>query len=172
MAQIRLIQLLVSRSALPRKASVLDVGCGIGGTSRYLARNYGCSVTGITISGRQVEMARSLRLDSSESLGDVDSAQNDRNANDPSASLVRYLEMDAEEMGEYFGSPKATDSSCFFDYVWVSEALSHFLDKQLFFRNVAKVLSKGGKLVVADWFKAEGLSQTQLNDDIKPIEGW
>lgn len=59
-----------------------------------------------------------------------------------------------------------------FDCVWISEALSHFPDKALFFRNAERVLRAGkGKLVIADWFKAEGLDEDARDRDIKPIEG-
>ncbi len=37
---------------------VLDIGCGWGGTARYMAENYGVEVVGVTISTAQAELAR------------------------------------------------------------------------------------------------------------------
>ena len=45
---------------LPKGTKVLDVGCGIGGSSRILAKEYGFDVTGITISPQQVQRATEL----------------------------------------------------------------------------------------------------------------
>ena len=45
---------------LPRGSRVLDVGCGIGGSARILARDYGFDVIGITISSAQVQRANEL----------------------------------------------------------------------------------------------------------------
>jgi tocopherol O-methyltransferase len=55
--------------------------------------------------------------------------------------------------------------------VWISEAMSHLSDKNLFFRNAFALLNSGGKLVIADWFKAEQLTSAKMDADIKPIEG-
>ncbi|PBP21405.1 methyltransferase domain-containing protein [Diplocarpon rosae] len=81
---------------------------------------------------------------------------------------VRFVELDAEKMGAYF---TAEPNVARFDCVWISEAMSHLPNKELFFSNAALLLNPGGKLVVADWFKAEGLTEKQFADDISPIEG-
>jgi len=39
---------------------VLDIGCGIGGTARYLASEFDCSVTGIDLTPEYVEVGREL----------------------------------------------------------------------------------------------------------------
>ncbi len=51
---------LCARLNLGRGAAVLDIGCGIGGTARFLAATTGCSVTGIDISPAFVAVARTL----------------------------------------------------------------------------------------------------------------
>ncbi|KAH9321716.1 hypothetical protein KI387_016355 [Taxus chinensis] len=45
-----------------RPRSVVDVGCGIGGSSRYLANKYGANVKGITLSPLQVARATVLTV--------------------------------------------------------------------------------------------------------------
>lgn len=149
-------------------AKVLDVGCGIGGTSRYLASILGYTVTGITISTKQVEMA--TRLTKSEAAKDDKSLTDQEPDADGFLRIgkgkVKFLELDAEKMGDVFATQRES-----FDAVWICEALSHFPNKPLFFQNAQKVLKKGGKLALADWFKAESLNETQFASDIKPIEG-
>lgn len=165
MAQARLIDLLLERSQLPVGSQVLDVGCGIGGTSRYLAKNRDCNVTGITISGQQVKLARDL---SAKDAGPVEGKGEKPGFTALGNGSVRFIELDAEKMGDFFGESEKKAS---FGCVWISEAMSHLPDKKLFFRNASMLLDAGGKLVVADWFKAEDLTDAQLEADIKPIEG-
>jgi len=106
---------------LPPGTTVLDVGCGIGGSSRILAQDYGFHVTGITISPQQVRRAQALT---------------------PPGLPVRFQVDDALALSFPDGS---------FDVVWSIEAGPHMPDKAQFARELLRVLKPGGILVVADW---------------------
>ncbi len=107
--------------ALPAGTTVLDVGCGIGGSSRILAKDYGFAVTGVTISPQQVKRAREL---TAEGLN------------------AQFLVDDAMHLSFPDGS---------FDVVWSIEAGPHMPDKAIFAKELLRVLKPGGVLVVADW---------------------
>ncbi|NJK60729.1 MAG: methyltransferase domain-containing protein [Oscillatoriales cyanobacterium SM2_1_8] len=108
-------------TGLPKGTTVLDVGCGIGGSSRILAREYGFSVTGITISPQQVRRAQELTPAEVDAKFQVDDAM-------------------------ALSFPDAS-----FDVVWSIEAGPHMPDKAVFARELLRVLKPGGTLVVADW---------------------
>src|SRR3990167_299466 len=57
-AQEKLIEKLVTMMGVNPQDKILDVGCGMGGSSIYLAKHYDALVTGITLSSKQVEIAR------------------------------------------------------------------------------------------------------------------
>ena len=62
-AKVQFVHELVNWSGLdklPKGSRILDVGCGIGGSSRILAKYYGFNVTGVTISPEQVKRATEL----------------------------------------------------------------------------------------------------------------
>lgn len=172
-AQVNLIKLLLDMAQPPAAARVLDVGCGIGGTSRYLAAQLGCTVTGITISGKQVDLATRLtRAEAAKQQGQGQGQGHEKGVADAEGFFrlakgkVKFLELDAETMADAFAAAAGQ-----FDVVWISEALSHFPNKALFFQNAHRVLGDGGKLVLADWFRADGLADNEVESDIKPIEG-
>ena len=106
---------------LPPGTTVLDVGCGIGGSSRILAGDYGFAVTGITISPQQVKRAQELTPPQVNAQFKVDDALN-------------------------LSFPEAS-----FDVVWSIEAGPHMPDKARYAREMLRVLKPGGILVVADW---------------------
>ena len=106
---------------LPRGSRVLDVGCGIGGSARILARDYGFDVLGISISPGQIARAQALT---------------------PPELSCRFAVMDALDLELPDGS---------FDAVWTVEAGPHMPDKQRFADELLRVLRPGGLLAVADW---------------------
>jgi len=107
--------------SLSAGTTVLDVGCGIGGSSRILEREYGFSVTGVTISPQQVERARQLTPEEIDAMFQVDDAM-------------------------ALSFPDAS-----FDVVWSVEAGPHMPDKAIFAKELMRVLKPGGTLVLADW---------------------
>ena len=140
LAQVQLMEHLAELANIQTGCTVLDVGCGFGGSSIYLAKKYKASATGITISPVQVEMARKAAT----------VAQSD----------ARFLLMDAESLD--FSQP--------FDLLWSVESISHYHDRRSFFTNAVKFLKPGGVFALTDWFKKAGLSATQERKFIEPIE--
>jgi tocopherol O-methyltransferase len=139
-AQVQLIEHLARQAGLASGNRVLDVGCGFGGSSIHLAKNYHVDATGITISPIQVEMARKEAA--------IDGAN------------AKFLLMDAEEMK--FDEP--------FDVVWSIESISHYPHKENFFTSAAQCLKPYGTLAIIDWFKKEQLKKRECEKFIQPIE--
>jgi cyclopropane-fatty-acyl-phospholipid synthase len=57
-AQRNKLRALAEKARLAPSDHVLEIGCGWGGFAVFAAREYGCRVTGITVSQRQYEAAR------------------------------------------------------------------------------------------------------------------
>ncbi len=56
-AQVTLIERLTAKADIRPGSHVLDVGCGLGGSSIWLARNLKCTVLGLTISPVRLQIA-------------------------------------------------------------------------------------------------------------------
>jgi tocopherol O-methyltransferase len=123
-AQLNLLDHCAELIRLNPGSRVLDAGCGHGGTSLYLSRQFQCRVTGVTLSPRQAELAR---------VAAASSAQ---------ASNVDFMVADLEELDL---PPDA------YDVVWVMESSEHFLDRQAFFRKAAGALKRNGIVLLAAW---------------------
>jgi len=67
-AQIDLIDEVLKWGDVTKATSVVDVGCGIGGSSRHIAKKFGCEAQGITLSPYQ--SARGNELAKEQGLSD------------------------------------------------------------------------------------------------------
>lgn len=139
-AQLQLVEHLAQLANIERGSKILDIGCGFGASSLYLAKHYGASVTGITISPVQVEMA-------------IQAAAKER-------LEATFLLMDAESMA--FQEQ--------FDVLWSVESICHYQDLGRFFASAAKLLKPGGSFAITDWFKKENLKRAETKKFIDPIE--
>jgi tocopherol O-methyltransferase len=127
-AQIKLMEKLAQKAAIPRGATVLDIGCGLGGSAFWLAEQYNCRVTGLTISPVQVRMATNRAR--TKKLHD----------------RARFLVSDANVW-----VPQAEST----DAIWIMESSEHFHDKPNFFRRCALALKPGGVLAVCAWLRGK-----------------
>ncbi|MCG6158181.1 SAM-dependent methyltransferase [Rubinisphaera margarita] len=119
--------------------TVCDVGCGYGGTSRLLAREFGVRVTGVTVSSSQHQYA----VQASQDLDSVN------------YMLCNWLENDFSD-----GS---------FDALISIECLSHIEDKPRFFQEVARVLKPGGRAAMAVWLAAPDAGRFSTEYLLRPI---
>ncbi len=121
-AQIDLIEELLKWANVTEAQQILDVGCGIGGSSLYLAEKFGATATGITLSpvqaNRATERARSSGITANFQVADA------------------------------LNLPFADHS---FDLVWSLESGEHMPDKVKFLQECDRVLKPGGILIMATW---------------------
>lgn len=130
---------------IPRSATVLDAGCGVGGSSIFLAKERNCRAKGITLSARQVATANQY-------------AQRHEVQH-----LVQFEQKDYTDTGYAPAS---------FDYAWAIESMQTAPDKSLFFKEIARVLKPGGRLLIADCFKSHAYDINQEPDMQTMLNGW
>eukprot|EP00976_Prorocentrum_cordatum_P029245 595367-Prorocentrum_minimum.AAC.1 len=59
-AQVDMVTNALKWAGVESAENVLDVGCGIGGSSRLMAKKFGCAATGITLSPKQAARANAI----------------------------------------------------------------------------------------------------------------
>lgn len=104
---------------------VLDVGCGLGGSARFLASQFGCRVTGIDLTPEYIKVATRL----TELVG--------------LNHKVAFLTESALQL------PFDDES---FDVVWTEHAQMNVQDKRAMYMETSRVLRPGGRFVFHDVF--------------------
>lgn len=105
---------------------VLDVGCGLGGTARHLADQYGCHVTGIDLTDEYIEVGRRL------------------------TEMVNMEDKVELWQGSALRIPFEDNM---FDVVWTEHVQMNIADKAKFYSEIARVLKPGGKFLFHDIFR-------------------
>lgn len=128
LAQCQLTDRLADLARISTGERLVDIGCGMGGSSIRLAKLRGCSATGVTLSPVQRRWAAiSAGL---KGLG----------------RQTEFIAADAEQV--HF-EPAS------FDVVWSVECTEHLFDKPAFFRRAAEWLRPGGRVAITVWYEGE-----------------
>ena len=114
---------LARAAGLDASKHVLDVGSGVGGTSRCLAKEFGCRVTGIDLTDEYCRAASML------------------SAKTGLAHLVDYRQGDATKL-------PFDDQT--FDVVWTEHVAMNIPDKTRLYKEMHRVLKPGGTLAIYD----------------------
>ncbi|MQL71376.1 hypothetical protein Taro_003694 [Colocasia esculenta] len=104
-----------------RPKRIVDVGCGIGGSSFYLAKRYGAQCDGININPTQIERARARAA--AEGLEDK----------------VNF------HLGDAMQQPFPDGH---FDLVWCMDVIDHMTDREKFFRELVRVAAPGATIII------------------------
>ena len=146
-AQIDLIEELLFWAGVTKDKppeNIIDVGCGIGGSTLYLANKFGANAKGITLSAVQASRAKERARE--KELQDQ----------------VEFQVANALEM------PFADNS---FDLVWSLESGEHMPDKTKFLQECYRVLQPGGRLILATWCHRETSVIGELTpDEVKHLK--
>ena len=125
-AVVRMISELSTRARITRNDAVVDLGCGVGGSSIWLAKNIGCSVIGIDMNARSINISNTKAKKSGLS------------------GLVTFIQDD-------FTNLTLTNNTK--DVCWFLESLCHAPDKYLVLKEATRLLLPNGRIIVADGFK-------------------
>lgn len=124
-AQVDLIEALLDFGQVKQAPQILDVGCGVGGGARYLAKKYKAAVLGITLSPVQVQQGN--RYNEVEGL-----------ANQITLKVQDVYELNPATLPQ-------------FDLIYSMESAEHMPEKEQLLELFLRLLRPGGQLLMATW---------------------
>ncbi|HVJ15958.1 MAG TPA: methyltransferase domain-containing protein [Polyangiaceae bacterium] len=133
---------LAGRAKITAGTRILDAGCGVGGSSLYLAQSLGARAVGVSLVQEQIAVAREL------------------------ARERGLQEVVAFECVDMLDTPFPARS---FDVVWNIESLCHVVDAGAYFAHVLELLDDGGRFACIDLCRAESCDEAT---ERLVTEGW
>ena len=115
---LRMNEVMAAKAGITSNDKVLDAGCGVGGSSIYLASTIDCKVTGITLSERQRQHASDNAMKKNVT------------------GQVNFEVMD------YCNTSFDSES---FDVVWGCESICYADSKEKFVKEAFRLLKPGGR---------------------------
>ncbi|MDD4939481.1 MAG: methyltransferase domain-containing protein [Candidatus Omnitrophica bacterium] len=128
------LELLTEKAAVNKDTKVLDSCCGVGGIATYIAKKYGCKMSGVDLSEAGIGFAKKTAEE--KGIGPLCNFQ---------VGLAEALPFRDQE----------------FDLVCSFDSFNYVFDKSGLFRECFRVLRKGGKLAFYDWIY-EGIPSEKL----------
>ena len=133
---------------------ILDVGCGLGGSARYLAFAFDCRVTGLDLTREYCDVANLL------------------------SELLNLDGRTTFEHGDAVAMPFGDDA---FDLVWIEHVQMNIADKERLYGEIRRVLKPGGRLVFHEifegrperlWLPVPWASEPEHNHLVPPEITW
>ncbi|NES05481.1 MAG: methyltransferase domain-containing protein [Okeania sp. SIO2F4] len=137
-ASRRTVEKIASHLKLSKNHQVLDIGSGYGGGARYLAKTYGCRVQCLNLS--ETQNRRNRELNEEEGL----------------TSLIEVIDGSFEDI-------PLEDKSV--DVVWSQDAILHSGNRIQVFKEVQRVLKRGGEFIFTDPMQSDDCPEGVL----KPV---
>ncbi|MFK8039250.1 MAG: cyclopropane-fatty-acyl-phospholipid synthase family protein [Crocinitomicaceae bacterium] len=134
-------RILMELSKISNTDKVLDAGCGVGGATIFLNDQKNAEVIGITLSEKQLKFANEI-------------AEQRKIDHKVKFKLMDYTQTSFESES--------------FDVIWACESISSAADKLLFIEEAYRLLKKGGRLIMSDFF----ISNQDQNDPHSWIKKW
>lgn len=144
---LREVWSLADGLGLTPNSRVLEIGCGLGGPARFIAERYGCRVTGLDLTSRQLSIAQ---------------------------ELTRGLEVEPHVQFVRGDARKLPFANRAFTHIYSNEAFVHVTDKPQSIREAFRVLEPRGVFCVQDPVHDPQLQITLLEDSLHPmsVEGY
>lgn len=134
-------EMLIEDAKISESDKVIDIGCGVGALSFFVAKTTGCHVTGINLSKYQLEKANATKK--KMKIKNVD-----------------FLEMDVMNLNELEDK---------YDAAFLIDTGVHLPDKKKALVNIHKILNKGARLVITDWLQRDKLNDFEEAVFIEPL---
>lgn len=139
MAQEDMIRELLNWANIKEVNKMLDLGCGVGGSSRFIAKTYGANAKGVTLSPVQASIAETYNI---------------------SQNLQEKVKITVQDM-------MTLGRASQYDLVWSMESAEHIADKAGLLQLCFDSLVPGGRLIMATWcVRDEGAGYTKTEKSL------